>query len=100
MGPDALRWTWDPKKAETNFRKHKVGFELAALALDDPYALTMEDPYPDEKRWDTVCSVVKGAADLILFVVHTLPDDGGGAAGRIISARKATARERADYEAS
>ncbi|TWB21291.1 hypothetical protein FBZ89_105163 [Nitrospirillum amazonense] len=75
-----MRWTWDPRKAEANLRKHKVGFDLAALALDDPYALTMEDPYPDEERWDTVCSVVKGAADLILFVVHTLPDAEEGAA--------------------
>jgi uncharacterized protein len=57
-----LRWTWDPRKAEANLKKHKVGFELAALALEDPYALTVPDIYPNEERWDTVCSVVKGPA--------------------------------------
>jgi uncharacterized DUF497 family protein len=34
---------------------------------------------------------------VLLFIVHTWPD-GGGAPGRIISARKATRQERKVYE--
>jgi uncharacterized DUF497 family protein len=30
---------WDDAKAETNFRKHKVRFEHAAEACEDPFAL-------------------------------------------------------------
>jgi uncharacterized protein len=50
----------------------------------------------DEKRWQTVGMV----ADVVLFVVHTAleADDGEQPIGRIISARKATARERKAYE--
>ena len=91
-----MRWTWDPEKAKKNFEKHKVSFELAERALGDPFCISVPDPYPDEERWRTLGSpTVDGI--VILYVVHTCPEDEDGA-GRIISARKAEAHERQDYE--
>ena len=51
-----MRITWDPKKAEINFKKHNVRFSDAELVLYDPFALTLEEPsihslfhFPNEK---------------------------------------------------
>jgi hypothetical protein len=91
-----MRWTWDPDKAETNWRKHGIRFEAAEFVFLDSMALLLTDPYPDEERWQTIGMV--GFA--LLFVVHTWPDEieEGEEIGRIISARKADARERKAYE--
>jgi hypothetical protein len=39
---ESMKITWDPEKAESNFRKHKVRFSDAEAALYDPMALTLE----------------------------------------------------------
>jgi uncharacterized DUF497 family protein len=39
-----MKIEWDPKKAKSNFRKHRVLFEEAATALSDPMAATGADP--------------------------------------------------------
>jgi len=39
-----MRMDWAPKKAQANLRKHKVSFEEAATALNDPMAATGPDP--------------------------------------------------------
>ena len=90
-----MRWTWDDRKARANLAKHRVSFELAEIALGDANALTVADDDEDGDRWRTLCSVVTA----ILFVVHTWPvdTDDGDEEGRIISARKETARERDRY---
>ena len=66
---DAIRWTWDPDKNERNRREHGIGFETAALVLNDPFVFTQPDPYPDEERWRTM-GLIK---DKIVIVVHTTP---------------------------
>lgn len=91
-----MRWTWDLAKAAENKRKHGVSFELAEWALGDPLALTILDPYPHEERWRTLCAPTTGVV-VVLFVVHTWPDD-NDVSGRIISARQATPAERKAYE--
>jgi len=91
-----LRWTWDPEKAKTNLAKHKVSFELAERALGDPLCISVPDPYPNEERWRTLGSPSTDGI-VILYVVHTWPAD-ESEAGRIISARKAKAHEKRDYE--
>jgi uncharacterized DUF497 family protein len=35
---------WDPKKAESNARKHGVTFDEASTVFGDPLALLMPDP--------------------------------------------------------
>ena len=87
-----MGWTWDLVKAERNRKKHKVSFELAAVALDDPSAASQPDPHPDGDRWNTLCKI----GEVVLLVVHTWPEEDG--TGRIISARKATRHEARAYE--
>jgi hypothetical protein len=93
------RWTWDPDKARTNFLDHKVSFRLAERIFGDPMIATRPDPYREEERWQ---SVGKPSADshVTLFVVHIDPvmQPDGEEEGRIIAARRATARERRAYE--
>ena len=82
---------WDPKKAETNFRKHGVRFSDAETVLFDPMALTLKDQDVDgEQRFVTVGSDAIGR---IIVTVYTYRDD----TIRLISARKATATERKQY---
>ncbi len=55
--------------------------------------MTKPDPHPDGDRLRTIGL----AGTITLFVVHTWPEfnkDAGEEVGRIISARKATPRER------
>ncbi len=91
-----MHWTRDPAKSTANKKKHGVSFELAERALGDPFALTDIDPWPDEERWRTLGSP-SADGTIVLYVVHTWPDDDDGE-GRIISAREATNRERQAYE--
>jgi uncharacterized DUF497 family protein len=91
-----LHWIWDSEKALKNIEKHKVSFELAERALSDPWAISVPDPCLEEERWRTLGSPSQDGV-VVLFIVHTWPV-GPRQTGRIISARRATAQERADYE--
>ena len=91
-----MRWTWDQAKNRANLRAHGLSFEAAVFVFDDPMSATREDPYPYEQRWRTIGMV----GTQVVMVVHTWPDFGtetGEDIGRIISARKATSREREAY---
>lgn len=88
-----MAWRWDPAKDEANRARHGLSFATAGLVFDDPLALSQPDPHPDGDRWQTLGMV----GGIILFVVHTWPDE-EEEGGRIISARKATAHERRAYE--
>lgn len=86
---------WDPRKASVNVGKHGIAFEQALTVFDDPFALIALDEKhstPQEKReW------IIGEADPgVLVVVFTLRSK--SSVVRIISARKASKRERALYE--
>ena len=92
-----MEWIWDPVKNKTNLQKHGISFATAVLVFDDPLALTIEDPYADEERWRTIGRIISN----VVIVVHTYPEFErltGEEIGRIISARKATSRERRAYE--
>ena len=82
---------WDPKKAAANLKKHGIDFADAAIALEDPNALTVEDPGHGEQRFKTL-----GLDPFlrILLVVHASRE---GDVIRIISARKADKSEIAQY---
>src|SRR5437588_660313 len=91
-----MRFEWDEAKNQRNLLKHHVRFETAALAFDDPHALTQRDESTsNEERLITLGSVSRGT---VLFVVHTLRERGEEEIIRIISARAATPRERKTYE--
>jgi uncharacterized protein len=92
-----LIWIWDGHKNQLNKHAHGISFETASLVFDDPLALTRPDPHPDGDRFRTIGVI--GVATV--FVVHTVLEfdpEAGEDVGRIISARKATPRERRQYE--
>ena len=83
---------WDPQKAEANFRKHKIRFSDAESVLFDPMALTVEDQIIDQEQ--RFLSVGYDALGRIIVIVYTYHGD----TIRLISARKATPKERKYYE--
>lgn len=92
-----MRWIWDADKDSINRHKHRISFDTAILALNDPLSITDDDPYPWEVRLRTTGLV----RSILLVVVHTEPEPDphyGVEVGRIISARRATAHERRIYE--
>lgn len=82
---------WDSEKAAANLRKHGVDFADAATVLSDELALTRNDDEPDEERFVTVGVDALGR---LLVVAYAWREDDV----RLISARKATASERRQYE--
>lgn len=92
-----MRWVWDERKNLANKQKHGISFATASLVFDDPLAASRRDSYSYEERWQTIGAI----GPVILLVVHTAPvaeSATGEETGRIISARKAMARERRLYE--
>ena len=92
-----MHWTWNDSKSKANELKHGLDFETAQLVFDDPLAISRQDFYADEERWQTVGAI----GQLIVIVVHTWPvseSESYEEIGRIISARKATKQERRAYE--
>jgi hypothetical protein len=87
-----MKIRWDPRKAEANFQKHKIRFSDAETVLFDPMALTIEDQIVDQEQ--RFLSVGSDAIGRILVVVYTYH----GNTIRLISARKATSKERKYYE--
>ena len=88
-----MRFQWDPPKAEANLRAHGVSFSEAVTVLEDSFALTREDPDTSgELRFVTLALIDCGN---LLVVVYTYrePD-----IIRLISAWKATTRQRVRYE--
>ena len=88
-----VQFEWEPAKAAANLKKHRVSFDEAVTVFYDPLAATFGDPdhSDDESRLVTVGYSARGR---LLVVCHV---DRGGAT-RLISARRATARERKRHE--
>jgi uncharacterized protein len=82
---------WDPDKAAKNLQKHGVRFAEAATIFEDDALLTMTEEHPYEERF---IALGTGSLGRTLVVVYTVR----GERLRIISARKATRAERAEYE--
>ncbi len=86
-------YEWDPEKAKANFRKHAVSFEEAATIFLDPLAVTYPDPdHSEEERREI--TIGQSGRQRVVFVSHIQRGD----RLRIISARKATRRERKQHE--
>jgi uncharacterized DUF497 family protein len=93
-----MRVEWDEVKGRSNLSKHGVSFETAQLVFDDPHHLSIRDRDVDgEERWQTFGLV---GEVVLLLVAHTWSERDGEEMVRIISARRATARERRRYEQS
>lgn len=81
---------WDEEKNRLNKIKHHISFETAVNIFLDKNIIEWRDDFhsDDEERWQAI-----GKAENVLFVVYT----DRGEKTRIISARKATAKERRWY---
>ena len=89
-----VRFEWNDRKAAANERKHGISFEEAQSVFFDERAIEYADPdhSRDEQRF-----LMLGRSHLlrILVVCHCIRQ--AGSVIRIISARKATPRERIGY---
>ena len=88
-----MSYEWDPAKARANFEKHGIHFADAATVLEDDLALTLRDPFSGDE--DRMITLGMDALGRWLVVVYTWRGD----RARLISARRATRRERNQYEA-
>jgi len=88
-----LFFEWDSTKAESNIIKHKVSFEEASTIFADNSSITIDDPLHSitEKRFITIGVSVNNR---VLVVIHTAR----AKKIRIISARKASNKEKQQYE--
>jgi hypothetical protein len=88
-----MKFSWDPKKAAANLKKHGVSFEEASTAFHDTFSITGSDPdhSGQEQRFVTFGN---SSQDCLLVVAHT--DEGETI--RMISARLVTKQERRIYE--
>ena len=83
---------FDPAKNSANIAKHGVSLSEGDGVLYDPLALTVEDTAAlDEQRWQTLGMNAFGK----LMIVVWTPRDRDI---RLISVRKASPKERRDYE--
>ena len=88
-----LHFEWDDDKARRNRRNHGVGFDEAETVFIDPLARIFDDElHSAEEEREIIIGY--SSRDRLLLVCFT----GRGDIIRIISARKATKKERNDYE--
>lgn len=83
---------WDEQEATSNLQKHGVAFADAVSVVEgDSLALTIPDAFPGEDRFVTIGTDLLGRTLVVVYVCRE-------SRLRIISARKATPRERRAYE--
>jgi len=87
-----LTFEWDGEKRLANLRKHGVEFADAATAFDDDQAITVRDE--DSEGEERFVTLANDALGRLLVIVFTWREE----RIRLISARKATRRERKHYE--
>lgn len=88
-----LTFEWDEVKSKANLQKHKVSFEEGKTIFNDPFLFTFPDDEHSANE-DRFINIGLSANGRILVLTHTEQQD----KIRIISCRKATARERKFYE--
>lgn len=89
-----LDFEWDGAKALANIRKHRVTFEEVSSVFGDPLALIFNDKAHSEYEHREIL-IGHSFKQRLLLVSFTETEKG---TVRIISARRATMRERMDYE--
>ena len=89
-----IRFEWDPVKAAANLKKHGVSFEAAESIFYDEFAVQFFDEENSSSE-DRFLMLGLSAQARLLLVCHCEREH--GEVLRIISARKATARESKFY---
>ena len=92
-----MHFEWDDTKNRQNQHKHGIAFGLAQEVFLDPLRITMETQDVDgEERFVTIGSITRTLR--LMVVVYTLRLKDDRETIRVISARKATPKERKFYE--
>ena len=91
-----MEFIWDHKKAAANKKKHGISFEEAQTCFFDPLHVVMADPDHSEPDEDRMLLLGMSAKNRTLVVAHVEFEEENTI--RIISARKATKKERKQYE--
>jgi hypothetical protein len=87
---------WDTRKAAVNRDKHQVSFEEAGTVFGDPDALDGPDLRHSGKE-SPFLRLGRAASGRVLMVAYTIRRRDDGEKIRIISARRASRKERAAY---
>ncbi len=89
----ALKFEWDPAKADLNLKEHGVSFDEATTVFRDTLSITISDPDHSDSE-DRFVDIGMSHRMQLLVVSYTERKD----KIRIISARRATRDERNNYE--
>ena len=90
-----LRFEWDPRKAAANLRKHRVSFEEAkTVFLDEEALLRPDEEHSDDENRFLLLGLSGRLRALVVCHCYRQDDE----VIRVISARKANALERQQYE--
>ena len=89
-----MKFSWDPRKADSNLRKHGVAFDEAITVFNDPLAFIFDDMVHSEEEHREIIIGYSALRRLILVCFVERIED----TIRIISARRATKAEISDYE--
>jgi uncharacterized DUF497 family protein len=89
-----MRFEWDPVKAASNAKKHKVTFDVAKTVFYDDFAVQFFDEEHSTNE-DRFLLLGMSSDARLLLVCHCEREDGDVI--RIISARKATESEAQYY---
>ena len=91
-----MDFEWDENKNRANVQKHHLSFENACRVFADPlHRSVLQDTLDGEERWETIGSI---GGVLVVVVISTVRYQVGAEIIRIISARRATKREKRNYE--
>ena len=89
-----MKFSWDPRKADTNFRKHGIAFDEALTVFNDPLALIFDDMAHSDDEHREIIIGFSALSRLVLVCFVERDED----TIRLISARRATNDEIKDYE--
>lgn len=90
-----MQFEWDATKNAINRRKHGLEFEPAARVFDDPNCvLYVERIEANEERWHAIGAIM---GTVIVTVAHNYRSEQSDEIIRIVSARRATPKERRMY---
>lgn len=89
-----MDFIWDPNKAESNKRKHKVSFDEAVTVFYDDNALVIDD-LEHSKKEERFIILGRSIKMRLVVVCHCFRESDNLI--RIISARKANKKEKEQY---
>ena len=89
-----MKFNWNPSKSVQNVKKHGVTFEEAMTVFFDPLAKIASDPDHSDIE-NRMILIGYSKKQNLLFIVHIYKEDKDTI--RIISARKATKKEKNDF---